>query len=815
MLDGLRTAFRSLRGSRSVTTPALIVLALAIGASTALFSVVDAVVLRRLPFDQQDRLVAIGERQSETRRTPGETAALSLVAPQNYLDWVEQQQVFESVAAIASGWLTLHQAGGQPESLVPQYVTPRFIDVLRAHPAVGRTFTADDQASGRDRVAVLSDGLWQRVFGADPQIVGKTITLDNLTGNRGAYEVVGVMRAGFAYPVGVSRPTDVWLPFVVPAEQRVRSTTSRINYLQVIGRLKTGVSLEQAQAQLDQIAASIERAHPQWNKGNLIGVRPLVDHIVGAGTKAWMLMLLGAVGIVLVIACANVTNLLLVHATSRERNLGIRVALGATRWRLIRELLVESLLLSAAATVCGLLIALWGVHILKGAMPDNVPRVTTIAVNLRVLAATASLALITAVLCGLIPALQVSRPNLAGALKDGARTTVARGRQRLRNALVVSEIALAVWLLVGAALFIGSFMAVMRIDPGFNSGHVLTAQVSPPLESSSQPRDWTNELEQLTEGIAEAPGVVHAAIVGGNVPMLGGFNSRSLTIPSRGLDLTAGEMIAMSTVSADYHRALRIPLRRGRLFERSDQRDGPQVAIINESAARKYFPDEDAIGREIGLDRLRTVVGVVGDIRQTSLEVDPRPESYIPLTQGRIFGGSLVIRTGPDAYTVLNGVKAATFAVLPSVPLRNVITMEELIGSRVAQRRLTMLLIGLFGVLGLLISAVGIYGVMAYHVAQKTREIGVRVALGATPPQILRMVGTNAAALVVAGLLIGISGAWYLRATAQAFLFRVEPTDVRAFAAAVLLLAGAAAAASVIPARRAARVDPIVALRAE
>lgn len=818
MRDDLRAAVRSLRSSKSVTVAALVVLTLAIGASTALFSVVDAVALRGLPFDDDDRLVAVGERQRQARQATGDTRdpdALSAVAPQNYADWAAQQQVFEAMAAIASGWLTFHRPGIEPESLVPQYVTAGFFNVLRVQPAIGRAFTRDNEVAGRDRVVVLSDAFWRRAFGADPQIVGRVLTLDDVQGGQGTYEVLGVMPRGFMYPVGVARATDVWLPYVVPSDQRIRNPRARTNYLQVVARLERDVSIDRAQAGMDRIAAALEQAHPQWNKDNRIGVRRLVDHIVGGRTKSWMLMLLGAVGIVLLIACANVANLLLARATSREREMGIRAALGASRPRLIRQLLTESLVLSFAGTASAVVVGWWAVGILKAAMPDNVPRLTTIGLDLRVLAAAAGLSLLTGTLFGIVPAFRASRPDLCDALKDGARTSAGAGGRWLRGALVVTEVALAVVLLVGAALFIGSFMAIVRIDPGFSPERVLTAQVSPRVESREQPRDSGPALADLVERISHVPGVRYASIVGGSVPLQGGYSATSLTIPGTHVDLTAGEMIAVSRVTPGYHRALEIPLRRGRLFDRTDRKDSAQVVIINETAARKYFPGDDPIGRQIGIDAIRAIVGVVGDVHQTSLEMKPRAEAYIPLSQSSVFGGSLVIRTQGRPLDVLPSVKAAVFDVLPDVPLRNVMTMEELIGKRTAQRRLNMLVLGLFGVLGLLISVVGVYGVMAYAVSQRTREIGVRIALGATPARVLRMVLASAAALVGAGLIAGSIAAWYLSAATKAFLFGIEATDGRAFAAAVLLLAGAALVASTIPARRAARVDPMIALRAE
>jgi putative ABC transport system permease protein len=820
MRDDLKAAFRSLRSSRDVTLAALIVLTLGIGATTAIFSVVDAVVLRALPFDEHDRLVAVGERRAPGSR-PGsntrETDALGFVAPQNYIDWAAQQRVFESIAAIASGWLTLREPGLEPESLVPQRVTAQFFEVLRVRPAMGRVFTPENELSGRDRVAVLSDAFWRRRFGGDPQIVGRTIPLDDVEGGGGRYEVLAVMPPGFAYPVGASRPTDIWIPYVVPADQRIRNPASRSIYLQVIARLKAGVSLAAAQAQMDQIAAALETANPQWNKDSRIGLRPLIDHIVGSSTKSWMLMLLGAVGIVLLIACANVASLLLARATAREREIGIRAALGASRSRLVRQLMIESLLLSILGTVCAIVIGWWAVEILRNAMPESLPRVTGIALNMRVLAAAAGLSLMTGVLFGAVPALQSSRPDVSAALKDGGRSSAGVTRQRLRAVLVIAEVALAVVLLVGAAVFIGSFVSVMRIDLGFSPEHVLTAQISPPFQFRSvvvRPTNRAAPFAEIVERIRGTPGVLNASM--GAVPLSGSnIISTSVTIPGK-LDLTAGESIAATKVTWDYHNALKIPLRRGRLFKPTDRQGALPVAIINDSAAKKYFPDEDPIGRSIGLEgNARTIVGIVGDVHQFSFEMAPRTEAYIPMEQSLVVGSELVIRTSGNPYDVLPQVKAAVFAVLPDVPLRNIRTMDELIAMRVAQRKVSMLLLGLFGLLGLVISAIGIYGVMAYLVSQRAREIGVRMALGATRANVMRMVLLNAGVLVLSGLILGGVGAWYLSAAARTFLFSIEATDPRAFAAAFLLLALAALVASGIPARRAASVDPMVALRAE
>jgi putative ABC transport system permease protein len=821
MRDDLKAALRSLWSAKGFTGAALLVITLGIGATTAIFSVVDAVVLRGLPFPEHDRLVAVGERSraGPLARADRDPEALAAVAPQNYLDWSQQQQVFESVAAIASGWLTLREPGIEPESLVPQRVTASFFTTLRIQPALGRAFTADNEVAGRDRVVVLSDALWRRRFAADPAIVGRPIPLEDLEGGPAAlegsgYEVVGVMPPGFTYPVGSARATDIWVPYVIPSDQRIRDPTRFIRYLQVIARLEPGVSLGQAQAQMDQVAAAIEQANPVWNRNSLIGVRPLVDHVVGAAVRSWMLMLLGAVGFVLLIACANIANLLLARASARERDVGIRAALGASRWRLARQLIVESLVLSAAGTVGAIVVAWWAVQLLRTSMPEGVPRVAAIALDSRVLIAAAGLSLFTGMLFGIFPALQMSKPDISKALTHGARGTAGTVPRRMRHALLVAEVALAVVLLVGAALFIGSFVSLVRIDPGFNPEHVLTAQVSPRVERRAEPPDRGPAFAELVERISRLPGVVHASMSDG-VPLNGGVHTSTITVPGTAIDLTAGNSVSIRRVTPDYHRALGIPLRDGRLFGAADRRDAPDVVIINESAARKYFPGESPIGRTVGLGQTRTVVGVVGDVHQLSLETEPLAEAYVPMAQAHVSGALLVVRTAGHPYRILPAVKASVFATLPDVPLRNVTSMEELIGRRVAQRKVTMLLLGLFGLLGLVISAVGVYGVMAYLVAQRTREIGVRMALGATRANVIGMVLLNAAALVASGFVVGGIAAWYLSATATAFLFRLEPTDPRAFAAALVSLAVAALVASAIPARRAASVDPIVALRAD
>jgi putative ABC transport system permease protein len=813
MRDDLKAAFRSLRASKTFTAVALVVLALGIGASTAVFSVVDAVVLRALPFDEHDRLVAVGERRPPGRN-PDPTRdfqALSSIAPQNYMDWVAQQQVFAAIAPVASGAFTLREPGAEPEDLRSVRTGAGFFDVLRVRPAIGQAFTAAHEIDGNHRVAVLSDRLWRRRFGGDPALVGKTIPLEG-----GTFEVIGIMPPDFEYPVGAPRQADLFVPYIVPPDERIRNPGSRSYYLQAIARLKPGVSVEQAQADMNRIAAALQTTHPAWNKDHLAGVRPLRDHLVGARTKSWMLMLLGAVGIVLLIACANVANLLLARASTREREVGIRAALGAGRWRLVRQLLIESLVLSALGTLLAVMLAWWAVQVLKGAMPDGVPRIASIALDLRVLGAAAGLSLVTGLLFGVVPALQLSRPDLTAALKEGARgASTGAGRQRLRSALVVAEVALAVVLLVGASLFIGSFITLMRIDPGFDPRNVLTVQVMPRFEPGVPAANQAVPFSQVVERLSSTAGVLHASVISGGMPLGGSMSSTSVKIPG-GKPIEGDSSVSIRRVTPEYHKALRIPLKQGRLLEPTDRKDGVNVVLINDAAAKQFFKGENPIGRLITINGAdRAIVGIVGDVHQTSLETGPVAEAYVPIVQGTASMGELVIRTSGDPNTVLPAVKAAVLAVFPDVPLRNIRTMEEVLGRRVAQRRLNMLLLGLFGILGLVISAVGIYGVMAYIVSHRTREIGVRMALGASRSTVVRMVLVKAGLMVAIGLVLGGVGAWYLRSAAGMFLFRLEPGDPRAFAAALGSLAVAALIASAIPARRAASVDPIVALRAE
>jgi putative ABC transport system permease protein len=810
-----RYALRGLRNEPGFTVMVLLILALAVGASTAVFSVVDAIVLRALPFDEHDRLVAVGERRSGM---PG--PGVGSIAPQNFLDWREQQEVFDALASFAMGSFTFQEPGREPEEIRVMRVSSEFFDVLRAPPMLGRGFLPENEIDGRHRVAVISYGFWQSRFGGAPDVLGKSMPLEGAS-----YEIAGVARPDFSYPVSAEIPTQVWVPLVVPADERIRTPGRFSSYLQGIARLKAGVSLDRAAAQMNQMAIALETEHPEWNKDRRIGVRPLYDHIVGDRTRSWMLMLMGAVALVLLIACANIANLMLARASTRTQEMSVRAAIGANRWRIARQFLIDGSILSLAGSAAGVLLASWGVQILRGAMPESMPRVASIALDLRVLGVAAAAAVITALVFGIVPAVQFSRVDVAGRLKDGGRgASAGRVQQRVRGGLVVLEIALAVVLLVGAGLFIASFVRLMHVDPGFDPRRVLTARVYVRDEPGGVDRG-SPALVDIVNRVRQLPGVEQAAAISGNMPLFGAISSTSMALPARPAERRT---VLVSYVTADYHRAMRIPLRRGRYIQDSDGTGSAPVALINEAMAAAFFPGEDPLRRTVqdsspGQGSERAIVGVVADVRrglETTINGQVSegrifPEIYVPLPQGRRSGGELVIRTAGEPLAVLPDVRAAAYSVLPDVPLRDVRTLEEVMSRATAQRRLSMLLLSAFGVLGLVIAALGVYALMAYLAAQRTHEIGVRMALGATRGQVITMFLRHSATLAFIGLALGTAGAWTLSSTAGAFLFQIEPTDWRVFTAALIVLGLCAVTASAIPARRAARVDPLVALRYE
>jgi putative ABC transport system permease protein len=816
MREDLRSAIRSLRQSPTFTLVALTVIALGIGASTAIFSVVDAVILKGLPFDEHDRLVSVLEHDSKRPTTFGGGSTTT----QTYLSWRELQQSFAGLAAVGSTRFRLRNEAGEPADAVAQRVTAEFLDVVRVSPIIGRGFSIDEETQGRHRVVILSYGFWQRQFGGAPDVVGKTLEL-----SEERWEVVGVMPRGFAYPPVATRPTELYVPLTFGEDDRVRGGSRNYNYL-AIGRLRPGVTVEQAHAQMNQVAEGLNKEFPKWSDWG-VRVVTLHEHLVGR-VRAWMLLLLGSVALVLLIACANVANLMVARATVRAREIAIRAALGAGRARLIRGLLVEGVVLSAAGAALGIALAYWGVAVLQGWLPPNLPRVAEIAIDLRVLGAAVAVALATGVFFGLAPALHAARPDLAVAFKEGGRSsTSGRGAQRMRSGLVIGELALAVVLLVGAGLFIRSFANLMSIDPGVDYRNVLTLglslQVPPGPQATFRERyepmlpKGRAYVDQALDAISRMPGVAMAGAVREGVPLSPSWSRSSVTLPGRG-ELEGDEgSVDLQTVTANYHQLMRIPLRRGRYFGPEDREGAPLAAIVNEAAAAKYWPAEDALGKTFTVNRReRTVVGVVGNVRSLGPETLPRQTAYFTIAQEGTVSANLLIKTTVDPMQVLPAVKAAIWAINPEQRLtQETVTLEGYMNRHIAQRRFNMALLALFGIVGLVIAAAGVYGVMAYIVVQRTGEIGVRMALGASPVQVMRLVLGRAALLTVAGLVIGGAGAWYLGSGVRTFLYEVQPNDLGVFALALLTLTLSALAASAIPALRASRVDPLTTLKAE
>lgn len=805
----VRHGIRSLRATPAFTVVALAVLTLSIGASTAIFSVVDAVVLRGLPFPEADRLVAVGERNIKG----GSASEPDLVAPQNFSDWREQQTVFTDLAAIGYASVSLRaEAGQEPETLEAQSVTAGFFPVLGIAPILGRTFTADNEVEGRARVAVISYSLWQRRFGGAPDVIGRYLPVQRVD-----LEILGVMPPSFAYPVGATRPTEVWLPNVFRPEDRVRA--NEFSYrLQVIGRLRDGMSIQQAQAQMDQITAGLAAETPRWFEDRVARVESLRDYIA-RGVRTWMLMLLAAVGFVLLIACVNLATLMLVRVSARSRELVIRSALGASRGDLVRGLLVESLLVSLGGAVLGAFAAWVGVEALRSAIPPEVPRAAAIAVDLRVLAATIVMAVVTGLMVSAAPIVQFWRPAAGSALTYVMRASTPNlTHQWLRSVLVTLEVALAVVLLVGSGLFLASFARVARVDLGIDTQNVLTVRVRPlvgPLAMSWEQAQLRNRglLQNILERVRTIPGVEVAAWVSNGVPLRGDLRTADFAIPGR--VLPRNEDLDWNEISLDYFRALKVPLLKGRLFSDDDRAGSEPVVIINEAAAKKYFPGEDPLGRSVEFVGLRRIVGVVGNIRHDGPETDWRRQGFVPLEQSKAVGATLILRLSRNTSEVLPAVKSAIWSEFPGLALPDIQTLSQYLNMLIAQRRFNMLLLSVFGLLGVVIACVGIYGVMAYVVVLRTQEIGIRMALGAMPGAILRSVLGRAAVYLAGGLTIGLTAAWILSTLVSGFLFQIQPHDPWVYVGVAASLVATGVIAAFIPARRASRVDPLVALRLE
>jgi len=779
-------------------------LALGLGANTAIFSVVKAVLLNPLPYPDSGRLVWVRESN------PGGDIPDEPASEPNFNDWRTQSRSFEGLAAFANTALTM-TGEGEPERVPGVAASANFFQVLGVAPALGRGFMPEEEAAGKNRVVVISDGLWRRSFGASPKALGQTLTL-----NGNPYTVVGVAPPDFKNPVRGQRPPEMWVPLAFNFDQSRR----RSDYLSVVGRLKEGAAVEQASADLSGIAARLAQEYPATNAGWGVTVVPLHERVVGDVRPAlWILM--GVVGFLLLIACANVANLLLARAAVRRQEIAVRSALGARRGRLVRQLLTESLLLSFAGGGLGLLLAAWGVELLVALSPGNIPRLDEAGLDARVLLFTFAVAVVTGGLFGLLPALSASKTDLAESLKEGGSrgSTAGQGARRLRNSLVVSEIAIAVVLLAGAGLMVRSFQSIQAVDPGFRPERVLTFDLSLPAARYKEDAQLTGFYDQLGARAAALPGVERAAVTSA-LPLSGG-DILSFVIEGRPeLPPEKVQDAEYSTVSPEYFDVMGIRLVSGEKFTERDRAGAPAVTLISETMARKYWPGEDPVGKRINLgdparSPWRTVVGVVKDIRREALDKEPYPQMYSPIAQFPRRGLSVVARASGDPLGLVPAVRRELAGLDKDLPLSNVRTMEQVLAESVARRRFQMLLIAAFAGIGLLLAAVGIYGVISYSVAQRRHEIGVRMALGARAPDILRLVVGQGLGLALAGVGVGLLAAFALTRVMSSLLYGVSATDPVTFACVSLALLGVALLACLIPARRATKVDPMVALRYE
>ena len=803
-LHDLRYALRMQLKNPGFTIVAVIALALGIGANTAIFSVVNTVLLRPLPYKDPERLVMVWEDASK-HGYPRDTPAAA-----NYVDWRDQSQSFEGMAAIADESFNLTGAG-DPERLEGRGVSANLFPMLGVEPQIGRVFSASEDQPGSNRVVLLSYGLWQRRFGGNPNIVGQSLNL-----NGESHTVVGVMPARFQFP---SSDDQAWVPIALTPEQ---AANRKRHYLQVVARLKPGVTLAQAQTEMSTIATRLQQQYPQSNTDLGAVVTSLHEHLVG-DIKPALLILLGAVGLVLLIACANVANLLLARAAVRQKEIAVRVALGARRLRLVRQFLTESVLLSTLGGIVGLVIAYTGLLLIRAFIPENISQAREISLDLKVLGFTLFVSVATGVIFGLAPAIQSIRFNQSETLKEGGRDAATGGSgKRLRSVLVMAEVAISLVLLIGAGLLINSFMRLRNVDPGFRADNLLTMKIvlpEPKYREFERRQSFYTDLIQRVESLA---GVKSAAVTT-NLPLYRQGNSISVRIEGRPDPPPGQEQIVVTRiVSPRYFDTMTIPLLSGRNLTDQDISTSPNVAVISEAMARRFWPNEDPIGKRFAGGRVRSdedwinVIGVVKDVRQFELTAEPRPQIYISYRQAGFFAPrDLVVKTDVDPSSMAATVRKAVWEIDKDQPVSDIRTMEEILAESIARQRFSMLLLAIFAGLALVLAGVGIYGVMSYSVAQRTHEIGIRMALGAQTGAVLKLAVGQGMKLVIAGIVIGLIAAFALTRLMSTLLFGVTATDPTTFTLISLLLVAVAAVASYIPARRATKVDPIIALRYE
>jgi putative ABC transport system permease protein len=820
MFQDVRFGVRMLLKDSIFTSVAILTLALGIGANTAIFSVVNAVLLRPLPFANPERLVSIWETHL-TRGTAGPGAS-----PPDFREWRDRTHSFEQMTAFADRYFNLSDAG-EPERLPGGIVSADFFSTLGTTMAVGRGFYPAEEQYGAHLVVVLSHGLWQRRFGADPAVVGRAINL-----NDQQYTIAGVAPPDFRFP---DARTQLWTPMAFAPEDRFNTRGN--HFLGVVARLRPGMTPEQAQADLNIVTAQLEQEHKE-NAGIGTKVIPLREDVVGDYRSA-LLVLLGAVSLVLLIACTNVASLLLARAASRQKEFALRAALGASRLRMIRQLLTESMLLSAMGGSIGLLLAVGGVKALIALGPADLPRASEIGVDGHALAVTLAVSIVTGLIFGLAPALQAVRLDLTGALKEGGRTLAGGARtRRTRSALVVTELALSLVLLVGAGLLIGSFLRLQRVDVGFDPGSVLTLQLA--LSESKYPLTEPGPAQtfyrQLSEEVAALPGV-RAVGATTSLPLAPGGWGKLVTVEDRPVPtaIDAIPVVQYRQISAGYFGALGVALVKGRVFTERDDENSPKVAVINETMAERFWPNEDPVGKRMfmgppeallpagalpagySFPRL-TVVGVVADVKHRGLSRAPDPEVYIPHLQGATETARnmyMAVRTTTDPMTLAAAVRGRVADLDKDQPVADMQTMEQRLAESLSPARFNMLLIGVFAAVALVLAAVGLYGLMAYSVAQRTQEIGIRVAVGAQAGDVLRLIVGQGMRLALVGIGVGLLAALAFTRVLSGLLFGVSATDPATFAAVAALLAGVALVACFIPANRALRVNPAIVLRNE
>jgi len=804
----IRYGARMLWKHRLATLVCAVALALGIGANTAIFSIAEAFLLHPVPFENVDRIAAL----IDTR--PQQNIDRNSVAPATYLEWQEQAKSFEKLGAYA--WDEVNLTGArEPVKIEGFDVTANFFDVIGVQPKMGRVFLPEEQHSGKDQEIILSYGLWERQFASDPNVLGKSVKVDGKS-----YTIVGVMNKGFIYPL----PAEAWMPIDLdPMQHSMRDS----RYLWVLGRMKPHVSVTEASAEMDAITKRQAEAYPDNYKGWRLRVMPLREFATDDLTRQYTLLLLGAVGFVLLIACADVANVQFARVTGRQKELAVRAAMGASRARIVWQLLTESVLLALLGGVLGLIFAQWYITLILVNMPPDVERFIagwgTISLDAGALLFTMGIALLSGILAGIGPALMTSRTNLSETLKEGSRGSSGRGRYRLRNALVVAEIALSLVLLVGAGLLVKGFQALLSVNERYRPESLLTLNLSLPELQYKQKPGRISFHEQTLQRLAQIPNVQSAAMAT-DIPYAngGGANFQTFSVENR-QPKQRGEltMATVETVSPNYFGLMEIPLRAGRELKDSDADGTLPVAVISRSLARRYFPEEDPLGKKIkvgeadGAAPWMTIVGIADDVHYSWIHKEDVPTLYRSYRQAPPYYVSLVLRTTGDPLGVVPAVRREIAAVDPDLPLFNIKAMDKVISESILGIAYVAVMMGVLGIIALVLASVGVYGVMSYAVTERTNEIGIRMAMGATANDIRRLVLGKGTLLTMIGMGIGLPIAFALATALSSLLFGVRAADPVAFIGLPVILAGVATFASYLPARRALRVDPIVALRYE